>query len=206
MNTKKQQVVLIHGGETFDKYEDYLTSLHKMDFDPNKDLTRSKRWNRQLGNNLGNSYEYIFPTMPNKYNSKYIEWKIWFEKVLDYVDDGFILIGHSLGGTFLVKYLSENKINKKIKKLILVSAVISDPVHNRYQLDTFVINYDLIKNICNNVNKITIIHSKDDNEVPFNNFEELIKYLPKAKQMIFKDRGHFLGESFQEIVEEIKTN
>lgn len=202
---KKQQVIFIHDGEMFDSYEKYLTYLQEdMAFDPHKDVERNKRWNRQLGNELGDDFDYVFPAMPNKYNAKYDEWKIWFEKVLDYADDSFILIGHSLGGTFLIKYLSENKISKKIEKLFLISSVISDPDHQRYQLDTFSVNKNLIKNISDRADQIILIHSKDDEEVPFCNFEELSEFLPNAKTITFEDRGHFMGTEFSELIEEIK--
>lgn len=203
MKKKKLQVVFIHGGDMFDDYEEYLGCLNNMEFNPNKDIERSKRWFRQLDNKLGDNFKYILPTMPNKNNAKYVEWKIWFEKVLEYVDDNFILLGHSLGGTFLIKYLSENKISKNIKKLFLISSVINGPERKKYQLDTFFINKSLIKNI-SKLENIILIHSKDDNEVSFDNFEELAKFLPEAEQMIFADRGHFMGEEFSELVEKIK--
>ncbi|MDR0369151.1 MAG: alpha/beta hydrolase [Candidatus Peribacteria bacterium] len=59
--------------------------------------------------------------MPNKQNAKYKEWKIVFEKIVDKLDNNFILIGHSLGAMFIVKYLSEHTINKTIKKTLLLA-------------------------------------------------------------------------------------
>ncbi len=61
--------------------------------------------------------------MPNKTNAQFEEWKIWFEKFIPFLNDGVILVGHSLGGVFLAKYLSENKFPKKIGGVFLVSAV-----------------------------------------------------------------------------------
>jgi hypothetical protein len=51
--------------------------------------------------------------MPNPMNARYNEWKILFKKIVLLLDDNVILIGHSLGAIFLVKYLSENKFPKK---------------------------------------------------------------------------------------------
>lgn len=61
------------------------------------------------------------PQFPNKQNAQYEEWKILFGKILNALDDNIILIGNSLGAIFLVKYLSENKIDKKIQKTILLA-------------------------------------------------------------------------------------
>jgi len=43
--------------------------------------------------------------MPCIENAKYNEWKIQFEKYLKRTDNDLILIGMSLGGIFLTKYL-----------------------------------------------------------------------------------------------------
>ncbi|MBN2016267.1 alpha/beta fold hydrolase [Candidatus Dojkabacteria bacterium] len=57
------------------------------------------------------------PEMPDAYKPDYKKWKREFER-FD-VDKDTILVGHSCGGGFLVRYLSEHKL--KIKKLILVA-------------------------------------------------------------------------------------
>ena len=202
----KKQVIFIHGGETFDSYEKYLAFLKDTAvFDPQKELEKEKRWSRQLGNELGDGFEFIRPTMPNKYNAKYAEWKIWFEKVLDYAGDNIILIGHSLGGTFLIKYLSENEVDKKIERLFLVSSALNDSKSGEYQLDTFAIDKKSVPILSKKAGVIILIHSKDDVVVPFEDFEELAQLLPEANTMIFDDRGHFLQEKFPELVDCIKS-
>ena len=107
----KKQVVFIHGGETFDTYDDYIKYLEECDFNPDKD--KEKRWKHSLGEKLGSDFNVIAPLMPCKYNSKYNEWIIWFEKLFPYLKDTVVLVGHSLGGIFLAKYLSENGFPKK---------------------------------------------------------------------------------------------
>jgi predicted alpha/beta hydrolase family esterase len=62
--------------------------------------------------------------MPDTQNSYYPAWKIWFEKYFQYLGENkLIVIGHSLGGIFLAKYLSENKFPRCIDSLHLVSPV-----------------------------------------------------------------------------------
>ncbi len=199
---KKQQVVFIHGGEVFDNYQKYLEALKSWEYEiPTGE--KPKRWKYDLEEKLPD-FDFIFPSMPSKFNAKYIEWKIWFEKVLEKTDRDLIFIGHSLGGTFLLKYFSENKIDKKIKALFLVAAAIDNPDHGRYQMDTFNLNKGLVSKLDNKIKNIFAAQSKDDCEVPFSDFETLIKLLPNVEKMVFEDRGHFLGEEFPEIVEKIK--
>nr|WP_235788441.1 alpha/beta hydrolase [Salipaludibacillus sp. CUR1] len=45
--------------------------------------------------------------MPNPENPEYILWKKQLEKELDKLNGDVILVGHSLGGSVLLKYLSE---------------------------------------------------------------------------------------------------
>ena len=67
----------------------------------------------------------IKPEMPNKDMARYSTWKLWFEKYFQFLDDEeLILIGHSLGAMFLVKYFAENQFPKKVAQLHLVAPVL----------------------------------------------------------------------------------
>jgi len=194
----KQQILVIHGGDTFENYSEYLSYLKNKNIDLDK--FRKKGWKDKLNHNLGDNYDVLFPRMPNDNNAKYEEWKIVFERIIELLDDNLILIGHSLGGLFLAKYLSENKISKKIKAIMLVATPFDDKTGS-----TFNLNKEKIANISNQCNNIYLIHSKDDIRV---NFDQLLKYkeqLPLAKEIIFEDKGHFNQEKFPEIVELIKN-
>ncbi|PIE85345.1 hypothetical protein CSA08_02090 [Candidatus Gracilibacteria bacterium] len=196
----KKQILFIHGGECFNTYEKYLDFLkNKMSADPFYE--REKSWRDDIGDKLGDDYIFVKPTMPNKYNSKYSEWKIWFEKTLEFLDKKFILVGYSLGGTFLAKYLGENIINKKIMGLFLVAPAFSEKLEDLGDFK-FKINP---QNIEKQTENIHIYHSEDDKVVSFSDFLEFQTNLKSAKCKIFKNRGHFLLEEFPEIIEDIKN-
>ena len=186
----KQQVLIIHGGDSFEKYEDYLHFLKN--FEINLEKFSKNDWKDNLQKDLGKKFGVIYPQMPNKLNANYIEWKIWFEKILNLLEDNLILIGHSLGGIFLAKYLSEDDISKKIKAVILVSAPFDEK--GSFKLSKLVLNL-------NNYKKIFLIHSKDDQVVSYGEVKKYKKILTKAKVITFEDRGHFNQEEFSEIVE-----
>ncbi len=194
----KQQVLVVHGGDTFEKYNDYINFLKSFEIDLDK--FRRGGWKDVLQTRLGGKFDVIYPQMPNKFNANYIEWKIWFEKILNLLGNNLILIGHSLGGIFLAKYLSENKVNKKIRATILVAAVFDETGES-------LTNFRLPKSLDNFLNqseKIYLIHSRDDQVVPFEAMGKYKKLLPKAEVITFEDRGHFNQEKFSEIVELIK--
>ena len=194
---KKRQVIYIHGGEGWNSYEEYLAYLKTTDVivDPREEPL--KRWSKMLPESLGKDFQVLSIQMPSKQNAKYDEWKIWFERHLQFFDDAVILIGHSLGANFLVKYLSENTFPHHILSLHLVAGCFGEP-------GGFDLSEDL-SNIEKQTEDITIYHSRDDDVVPFSAAEKYKTSLPSAKLVVFSNRGHFLGEEFPELVSAIKS-
>ena len=198
----KKQIVLIHGGDTFANYDEYLSFLNEFQIDFERYRAPSVNWKRTLGVALGNDYEIISPDMPDKNNAKYLEWKIWFEKFVPHLDPQVILIGHSLGGIFLAKYLSENTLPKSVLATFLVAACYDDK-DSDYSLADFVLP-DKLDNFAKQSSKIFLYHSSDDKVVPFSDLAKYQKALPNATTRTFTDRGHFNQETFPELVEDIK--
>ncbi len=196
MNNKKQ-VIVIHGGDAWDTYEEYIEYLKSYDFTEDKfNKITSRRWKDTLQENLGNSFEIIKPDMPSARNAKYNEWSIWFEKLFPYLLDDIILIGHSLGANFLAKYLAENIINKSIAQLHLVAGCYG--TKGGFELS------DDLSQIEGQCADVYIYHSTDDYIADFVDGEKYKKALPNAKFVQFDDRNHFLQEEFPEIVNNIK--
>jgi len=193
----KRQIIIIHGGNSFSSYGNYINYLKDKEIDINYFRSHTD-WKGNLQNDLGENFDVLFPSMPNKQNARYKEWKIWFEKIIPVMDKEIIFIGHSLGGIFLSKYLSENIVPKNIRAVILVAAPFNDP-----SLDEFTLPKTL-RRFSDQVGKIYLIQSKDDPVVPFGEIEKYKKSLPTAIPVVFEDRGHFNMEDFPEIVDLIK--
>jgi len=115
-----KQLVHIHGGEWFDTYEDYWRYLVNKDVEePNNH--EIIKWRDRYEEFLGDDWLIIRPEMPSPKNAKYKEWKLWFEKYFQYINDEVTLVGHSLGATFLAQYLSEETFPRKLRSLHLVA-------------------------------------------------------------------------------------
>lgn len=191
---------MIHGGEAFDSYEEYLAHLQQITVSL-EDLQK-KGWKSSLGEQLGAEYEIIAPRFPNSLNAKYAEWKIWFEKYVPFLRDDVIFIGHSLGGIFLAKYLSEENYPKRIRATLLVAAPYNTPTD--HPLADFNLTAPMAK-LEEQGGIVFLYQSEDDSIVPFSNLERYQAELPNATVRIFTDRGHFNAEEFLEIVEDIKS-
>ncbi len=198
----KQQIVIIHGGTPFDTDEDYLSYLKNQEISLDR-LRPRKDWKEALSRELGENFDILIPQMPSKTNAHYREWKIWLERIIPLLDKEIIFIGHSLGGIFLAKYLSENDFPKKIKATILVATPFDDEKSERSLAD-FKLPSSL-ERFAKQGGKIYLMQSKDDPEVLLEQLEKYKQTLPNAKAMVFEDRGHFNQESFPEIIELIKT-
>jgi uncharacterized protein len=198
-----KQVVFIHGGEAFSNYEDFLAYLKEDTVD--RYAKRSRRWHQALPEELGEEYEVFLPAMPNAENAKYLEWKIWFEKYVAFLEDGAILIGHSQGGYFLSKYLIENDFPVTIKALYLVAAPFEPDDFGGEDGGDFRFDTTKVSLLENKAQNIFIFHSKDDFVVPYAHALKYKESLPKAELVLFEDRVHFWQESFPELVGSVKA-
>lgn len=196
----KHQVIIIHGGDTFDNYDEYLQFLKEFEVDLG--MFNSESWKKTLETHLGENFEVLAMQMPNKFNAKYLEWKIWFEKFIPFFKDGLLLVGHSLGGIFLAKYLAENILPKKILGLFLIAAPYANV--DTYSLADFILPESLEK-ITEQVSEIFLYQSQDDEVVPFSEVEAYQRQLSKSTLRIFENRGHFNQENFPELVNDIKN-
>ncbi|KKP87497.1 MAG: hypothetical protein UR90_C0003G0014 [Parcubacteria group bacterium GW2011_GWC1_35_8] len=200
---KKTQIFFLHGGETFKNQKDYLHFLKTRKIS----LERKVRWSAvYLRKNLGRNFEIIKPRMPLQDNAKYNDWKINFERYIPYFRNGVILIGNSLGGIFLAKYLSEHKFPKKILSTYLICPPFDDTVPGEDLVGGFKLKSDLSL-LEKNSKNLYLMFSKDDNVVPLSHAEKYRNKLKNAKIIIYKNKGgHFLISKFPEIIRMIKKD
>lgn len=193
----KKQIFIVHGGNVHKIYEDYLVFLKN--YKINLDKVKFGGWKDHLQKTLGDDYEVIYPRMENYHNAKYSEWKIFFKRFLPHLQDGIILIGNSLGSTFLAKYLSENDFPVKIKCVFLLAGPYDDGYLGDFSLP------DSLDNFSKQVEKIFLYYSEDDPAVPIAELKKYSQKLPNAEKVIFKDKGHFNLREFPEFVEKLKS-
>ena len=201
----KKQVFFIHGGDAFSKREDFLRYLDTVTLRNLPGSNSVDFWTKTLVEDLGEEYEVFMPSMPNKQNAAYDEWSIWFEKYFAYLKDDVILIGWSLGGMFLAKYLSDKPFPVKIKSLFLLAAPCgtqTDPEGN--DCGSFQFDPNILRSLAERVEPINIWHSKDDFVVPYEQALEYQEHINKSKLVTFNDKNHFLLPKFPELLTAIK--
>jgi predicted alpha/beta hydrolase family esterase len=197
----KPQIFLIHGGMTFKNQKDYLKYLKTKDVS----IENKPRWALEyLNKELGKKFQIIRPRFPLSENAKYSDWKIFFERFIPLLRDNIILVGNSLGGIFLAKYLSENKFPQKILATYLICAPFDDTCFTEDLVGGFKLKSDLSL-IEKNSRNLTLFFSKDDDSVPVEHAEKYRTKLKNAKIIIYKSKnGHFRVPKFPELVKMIK--
>lgn len=200
---KKIQIFIIHGGMTFKNKKDYLHFLETRKISIEEKVSWSNEFFKK---SLGKNFEIIKPRMPLQDNAKYEEWKIHFERHFPQLKNNIILIGSSLGGIFLAKYLSENKFPKKILSTYLVCPPYDNTLIGEDLAGGFKLKSDLSL-LNENSKKLCFMFSKDDDFVPISHAEKYRKKLKNANFEIFESKnGHFNISEFPEIVKMIKND
>lgn len=142
------------------------------------------------------------PLMPNPWLPIYADFKKEFEKYE--VNENTILIGHSCGCSFLVRWLGESK--QKIKKLILVAPwKIPQKERNGADIDFYAFPID--ETIRSRVDEIIMFTSNNEAEDGKKGLEMYHSALG-GKIMDLKDHGHYIlkhmgTEEFLELLDEI---
>jgi predicted alpha/beta hydrolase family esterase len=200
---KKTQIFIIHGGMTFKNKKDYLKYLKTREIS----IEKKVRWTDDfLDKKLGKDFEIIRPRMPLQDDAKYGDWKIHFERHFPKLRNGIILIGSSLGGIFLAKYLSENKFPKKILSTYLICPPFDNTLAGEDLVGGFKLKSDLTK-IEKNSKNLYLLFSKDDDVVPLSHAEKYRMKLKSARVTIFNSKsGHFKIAEFPEIIKMINSD
>jgi predicted alpha/beta hydrolase family esterase len=74
-----------------------------------------------LERELEPDYEILYPRMPEEDDPNFARWKPALRKELDKLDDGAVLVGHSIGATILVHSLAEERPERPPAGIFLVS-------------------------------------------------------------------------------------
>ena len=191
MENKKTDCIVIHG----------CPSNVEKALDP-KTRTYDKHWIPWIKKELiSRGIKTETPLMPNPWEPDYEAFEKEFEKYE--VSENTILIGHSCGCAFLVRWLGESK--QKIKKLILIAPWKIADKEDEFRPEFY--TYSIDKTIKSRVDEV-LMFTADDEEGNGKKSLQIFHEALGGKIIELKDRGHYtLGdmgtEEFPELLEEI---
>jgi uncharacterized protein len=149
---------------------------------------------------LGAAYDVRCPKMPHEDLPVYQAWKGRIAKELDALEGEVVLVGHSLGGSILLKYLSEEEVEKPVAGLFLV-AVPYWGVED-WEVGEYALREDFASKILREM-MVFLFHSRDDEVVPFTHAALYAEKLPRATVREFDGRGHQFDNDLSEVARDI---
>lgn len=155
-----------------------------------------------LRNGLRADHVVLYPKMPEPDNPEYELWKLTLDRELSALEREIILVGHSLGASVLLKYLSEEPCDKLITGLFLVAPVYFGK--KDWKVEEYRLKNDFEVKLLN-IPRIFLYHSRNDTVVPFTHLVQFADKLPNSVGRAFEDRGHLFSMGLPELVEDIQN-
>ena len=136
-------------------------------------------------------------------SSEYQSYKTKIDEELKKINAKVIFVGHSLGSCFLLKYLSEEKVDKDIVAMFFIAIPFWGGDHG-WQYEGFTLDIEFASKLPANI-PIFFYHSTDDEVVPFSHLALYAEKLPHATIRKIIGRGHQLKNDLSEVVHDIKA-
>ena len=155
-----------------------------------------------LRRELGPAVEIRYPRMPNEDDPSYVAWKEALEKEFATLDDGAILVGHSIGATILINALSERPPKRQFAAIVLIAAPFVG--EGGWPSEEMQLSPDLGARLPSGV-PVYIYHGLDDETAPPSHAELYARAIPQAHVCRLPDRDHQLNNDLKEIATTIKS-
>jgi predicted alpha/beta hydrolase family esterase len=180
----KKQVLFVQGGGagTHDEWDQKLVD--------------------SLSQKLGPSYEVRYPRMPNEGDPSYAAWKAALTREIAALDDGAIIVGHSIGGTILINAIAETPPNQKFDGIFLIAAPFigvggwpSKEIKSTTNLGARLPQ----------MTPIHLYHGSEDDIAPFAHVNLYEKAIPGATVHRLQGRNHQLNGNLAEVAAGVRA-
>jgi predicted alpha/beta hydrolase family esterase len=180
---KTRQALFIQGGGdgTHDEWDDKLVA--------------------SLQGALGLGYDVRYPRMPNEADPSFRAWAAQLEREISRLDDGAILIGHSIGGTVLVHALARQpKLLTHIDVVCLIAApFVGD---GGWPSDDIVLDRDWAAPLAGVA--VYLYQGDADETTPATHLDLYAKAIPHAQVRHLNGRDHQLNNDLSEVAQDIR--
>ena len=152
---------------------------------------------------LGPEYDLRFPRMPGESDPKVESWKQKIALELSHTSGKVVLVAHSVGGSILLRYLSEEKVEKPIAGLFLLAAPSWDEGH--WNFDDLKLPHDVAERLAV-IPHVFLYHCRDDEVVPFAHLARHRAQIPQAITREIDSGGHQFGNDLRRVSMDIRRN
>lgn len=153
-----------------------------------------------LQQSLGPEFKVRYPQMPTPDRPDYAAWKAAIAAHIADIGAPIVLVGHSFGGSVLLRSLVDTPISARIAAVVMLAAPMwgTDP---DWQYDVMVLPAD--GTLPDGV-PLLLYHSRDDEEVPFAHLGQYAERFPRAVTRVLDGRGHQFGNDLADVARDIQ--
>jgi predicted alpha/beta hydrolase family esterase len=174
----RRQVLFIQGGGegTHDDWDDKLVD--------------------SLQRELGDGFEVRYPRMPDEDDPSVAIWGPAIRAQLDTLEDGAVVIGHSIGGTILVHVLASERPPVRLSAIVLLATPFVG--EGGWQGDEFTFDVRLGARLPTGV-AVHVFHGLDDDTAPPAHAGLFAHAIPQAQVHSLPGRDHQLNDDLREV-------
>jgi predicted alpha/beta hydrolase family esterase len=153
---------------------------------------------KYLRRKLPDKFEILFPTIEKPNSPTYKKFKKMLGSAFNDITEPVTLVGHSLGGSTLLKYLSEEKPDISIDALFLVATP-----HWKSNMKEFQLKENFQASL-KNIPAIYLYHSKNDHDVPFESLKFYKNAFKTATVRELAGKEHTFSKGLPQLVSDLK--
>ena len=149
-----------------------------------------------LRRELGDAFSVSYPRMPDEDDPHVTTWSAALRRELAALDDGAVVVGHSVGGTILMGVLAEEPSPRRLAAIVLVAAPFVGA--GGWPSDEYEFPPDLGARLPQGV-PVHVFHGLADETAPPSHAELYARAVPQARLHLLPGRDHQLDDDLAEV-------
>lgn len=151
---------------------------------------------------LGKGYNISYPGIQTDESAPDFGWPQQIGKKIGTMTGEFMLVGHSFGASMIIKYLSENNIDARIKGLFLIATPFWSG--NDDWLQGLKLQDDFADKLPKEI-PMFFYHCLDDEEIPISHMDHYKQKLADATFRVLEKGGHQFGNDLAVVANDITS-
>ncbi|GIQ71434.1 serine hydrolase family protein [Xylanibacillus composti] len=157
-----------------------------------------------ISRNLGADFQVRCPAMPDPTSPSCSAWQARLAQELERIGEGteVLLVGHSLGGSVILKHIAEGECRSRIAGVFLIAAPYWG-ADEEWQSEDYQLAEDFT-DCLPPIPHIYLYHSREDSIVSFAHMQAYHRKLPHAQLRPLPGEEHYFSSGLAQLVDDMK--
>lgn len=198
MQAKLQKQLVL--GEVLPRMSDPVLLVHSAG--PQGPGEGSAPFADRLRDGLGRDYDLLFPILPSPEEPHFEPWSRALEEVIAGADDSLVVVGHSLGGSVVLKHLALSGRGAEFAGIVLVATPFWGT--SDWEAEWALPGEWPVEST--RLPRTHLFQSRDDEEIPLAHIQRYAQRLPEATAHLLDGNGHLFDRGdLSEILDAIRA-